>query len=189
VPAAVTAVIEADIWAAACDQASVAGHPTAIALDVDYGGDGATVAAATLRPDGKTHVEIVVTGPDIEAAIQAAATLQRKYGVTVTVDPGGPLRQAMPDVKRHRIVTQGVPMRDVAAGAAAFVAAVTAGTVVHIGQEPLTEAVRTAATRPLADGWTWARQRSAGPISPLTAVTLAWHAARTPRAKAAMVTR
>jgi hypothetical protein len=45
----------------------------------------------------------------------------------------------------------------------------------HIGQEPLDAAVGAARTRPLSDAWAWSWKLSGADISPLEAVTLAWH--------------
>ena len=49
--------------------------------------------------------------------------------------------------------------------------AVTQGTIRHIGQATLVDAIRGAKVRPLGDAWAWGRRVSSVDISPLVAVT------------------
>jgi len=51
--------------------------------------------------------------------------------------------------------------------------AVQSGSIWHIGQPELDEAIASATKRPLGDAWAWSRKNATTDISPLVAVTLA----------------
>ena len=58
---------------------------------------------------------------------------------------------------------------------------VSEGTVRHLGSGELSEAIKGACTRSLADAWVWSRRSSGVDISPLVASTLAlWACAGMP---------
>jgi hypothetical protein len=64
---------------------------------------------------------------------------------------------------------------DIAASCTAFQAAVTQGTVCHVGQPDLDNAVANARTRRMGDAETWDRDDFQTDISPLVAAAAAFH--------------
>jgi hypothetical protein len=95
----------------------------------------------------------------------AAAAFEKELiarGWAVKPKPGGRLLQL-------------TGMREFAAACGELVKDVADQRFRHLGQDPLDAAVGAARTRPLSDAWAWSWKLSGADISPLEAVTLAWH--------------
>lgn len=168
-------------WAALLDRASQSGTDVAFAVDIEPGRRHATIAAFSLRPDGRGHVEVVACRPGTAWLVPAIVLLDRLHepvawaidaksalegplkamGITQSEDPAEPAR--------GDLVVMGPS--EVADAWGQFLDATDPGAdaLRHIGQIPLDAAVASAKTRPLGNGEALARRTSAGDITPLVA--------------------
>ncbi|MEU3563525.1 terminase [Kitasatospora sp. NPDC006786] len=173
-------------WTAAADETSRPVPDVALAVDVSPLRDWASIAAASRRPDGRIHLEVVDrrAGTDwVADALGRLAALWRP--VVVTLDAKGPVGSLVDALADEGIRVSEDPEHpergdlliprtgDVVAACGQLADAIRQGTVVHTDQTPLTAAVNGARTRPLGDAWAWHRRNAQTDISPLVAVTLA----------------
>jgi hypothetical protein len=180
-------VIPLTAWASCLDRASVAAAPAAIALDVSFDRSHASIAAASPRPDGRFHVEVIEDRDGTDWIAGRCYELARRYRVPIHVDTGGPAGSVVPALQRARVPLANVRMAGHAAACGDFYDSVIQGSVVHIGQNELDAALACAVRRPLADAWAWGRAKASGDISPLVAVTLALAGAKTPAPRMTVV--
>ncbi|MFO7164872.1 MAG: hypothetical protein DIU75_016205 [Mycolicibacterium hassiacum] len=179
-------VIDLASWEALVDEDSQPAGDVAFALDVTPSRDRACIAVYGPRGDGAGHVEIVDQRPGVDWVVERVVSLVERWRpVAVAVDAKGPAGSLLTDLDKagiRRPSDAAAPNRgdlavptaqDVAAACGRFADAVAQGSVRHIGQPQLTEAIRGAKTRPLGDAWAWGRRGSSSDISPLVAVTLA----------------
>ncbi len=180
-------VVDMTRWDAIADPESRPGPVIALAVDVAKDGSWAAIASAGRRADGRLHVKVVDHRAGTHWVAARVADLCAAYSVcAVVIDPSSeagaliePLHEAgVRDFNRRMpryggIVT--VTARELAQACGAFVNDIEpeADMLRHCGQDNLDDALRDAATRPLADAWAWSRKDSGGDITPLVAVTLA----------------
>jgi hypothetical protein len=163
------------------DSASVA-----LALDVSQDRKRSAISAASLRPDGKVHVEVVAYRPGTDWVVPAMVKLHALWKpVAVAVASGSPAASLLDD-----LIAAGIdvpedkdnPLRgdlavmrtgDITEACGQLADAMNQGTVRHIDQVPLTAAVNGARTRRQGDAWTLDRTNSLVDISPLCAATFA----------------
>ncbi|MDQ0992174.1 terminase large subunit domain-containing protein [Streptomyces sp. V3I7] len=163
------------------DAASVA-----LALDVSQDRKRSAIAAASLRPDGTVHVEVVAYRPGTDWVVPTVERLHQLWSpVAVAVAAGSPAASLIDD-----LVAAGIdvpkdkdnPERgdlavmrsgDVTEACGQLADAMNQGTVRHLDQVPLTAAVNGARTRRQGDAWTLDRTNSLVDISPLCAATFA----------------
>ncbi len=112
----------------------------------------------------------------------AVAELERLYltrwPVAVVMDPRSQSATMLGPLAEAGIAVSLPSAQDVAVAHGAFMDLVSDGLLVHLGQEPLTAAVRAAQQRPLAGAQAWER-RILADQAPLVAATLAcWALAR-----------
>lgn len=175
-------------WAALLDRTSQSGPDVVLAIDVEPRGRSATIAAYSLRPDGRGHAEVVAHRPGTAWLIPAAVLLDRLHEpVAWVVDGKGPGQHLVGQLKAVGIAEPEDPEEpqrgdlivmgpsDVATAWGEFLEATSpeADAIRHIGQLPLETAVSSAKTRPLGESEALARRTSAGDISPLVAVVAA----------------
>jgi phage terminase large subunit-like protein len=178
-------VIDLDQWAALCERDSRRTGAVAFAVDITPSRDFASIAAYGLRADGHGHAEVIDHRPGTDWLVERLAQLHERWQpVAIGLDAKGPAATLLVDLAKRGIEPPSdsepawghlaVPTaQDVAAGCGQLVDAVTQGTIRHIGQELLENAIRGAKTRPLGDAYAWARRLSTVDISPLVSVTLA----------------
>ncbi|ORA23411.1 terminase [Mycobacterium aquaticum] len=146
--------------------------PDALGVDMSHGMD-ISVGAAWI--DGPTaHVEEVWAGSDVAAAIDwIAKTAGRR--IPVVIDDLSPAAQMIPGLKARKVTVIRSTARYMAKGCLLFQTRGKAGTVTHAGQESVTNALKGARRRPIAEagGWGYDRRDSTAIIHPLVAVTLA----------------
>lgn len=146
-----------------------------VGLDVPPGGDSASVCAAYVLGDGRTVVELLG-----ESSVPDVVRFVRSSRVPLTYDPMSVESVVFVEaVKRAEPRAQLVALStlDAAAACAAFSAGVVSGSVAHLRQPALSEAVVGARRRPVRDGgWLWGRRVSGGSIAPLVAATWALRA-------------
>ncbi|MFD8531520.1 hypothetical protein ACFV0L_29280 [Streptosporangium canum] len=184
--AAGPSVLDLKDWEALTDADSARTGEVAFALDITPNRDMSTIAAYGLRADGLGHAEVIDRRPGTDWVVERLADLKARWRpVAFGLDVKGPAGSLLLDLKKRGIVPPDDPEKplrgdlaiptaqEVAAGCGQLVDAVTQGTIRHIGQAEVTDAIRGAKTRPLGDSWAWARRVSSVDISPLVAITLA----------------
>lgn len=175
-------------WPGLVDGAS---KPTAdrvaLALDVSQDRKRAAIAAASLRPDGKVHLEVVAHRPGTDWVVPAMTKLHKLWKpVAVAVaSAGAPAVSLIDDLIAAGIDVpkdKDAPLRgdlavmrsgDITEACGQLADAMNQGTLAHLDQVPLTAAVNGARTRRNGDAWTLDRTNSLVDISPLCAATFA----------------
>ncbi|MET9734294.1 terminase family protein [Streptomyces sp. NPDC006458] len=158
----------------------------ALAIDVSQDRKRAAISAASLRPDGRVHVEVVAHRPGTDWVVPAVARLHGLWKpVAVAVAAGSPAASLIDDLVAAGIDVpkdKDQPERgdlavmrsgDVTEACGQMADAMNQGTVAHIDQVPLTAAVNGARTRRQGDAWTLDRTNSLVDISPLCAAVFA----------------
>lgn len=177
-------------WRDCLDVESQPGERITFALDVPPARDTATIAMCSIRADGVRHVEVVDRGPGTHWVPARMKELQDRWSpAAIIVDEGGAAGSLIPDLKRQRVRTTPLNLAQYARACGDLYDAVAQKRLAHLGQPELNEAVASAQRKDRGDSlWTWNRRVAVADISPLVAVTLAWHGAtlkdRTPRADA-----
>lgn len=158
----------------------------ALALDVSQDRQRSAISAASLRPDGRVHVEVVAYRPGTDWVVPAMVKLHALWKpVAVAVAAGSPAASLIDDLIAAGIDVpkdKDEPQRgdlavmrtgDITEACGQMADAMNQGTVRHLDQVPLTAAVNGARTRRQGDAWTLDRTSSLTEISPLCAVTFA----------------
>lgn len=169
--------ISPSAWRRCLDPGSQPGDRLAFAVDVPPSRDMATIAAVSERPDGVRHVSIVAREEGTAWVAERLRELKEKWSpVAVILDEGSAAGALLPDVKRARVRTQALNMRQYGQACAAVYDAVQQGKLAHVGYEDLDRAVEAAQMKPMGESlWKWDRKTQVADISPLIAVTHAWH--------------
>ena len=188
-------VIDMERWAAIADPTSRPVGTIALAVDVSPDRRWACIASSGRRADDRLHIKIVDHRPGTHWIAERIAELVGAYTVcAVVLDPAGPVGSLIEslheagvkdrdkDGNGHIVKITGRELAQ-ASGALFDDIDVKADAVRHCGQDNLDDALRDAATRPLADAWAWSRKGSDGDITPVVAVTLAAHGLRVHGAK------
>lgn len=182
------AALDLDRWDEIADPASRPVGEIALAVDVTPDSSWASIASAGRRADGKFHIKIVdhrqgtwwiadrlkeLVGRHKVCAVMLDASSAAGGLIDDIHDVGIPDKTPALSPWRPGVVR--VTAREMANACAALMNETEpeADGLRHCGQANLDDAVRDAATRPLADAWAWSRKDSGGDISPLVAVTLA----------------
>ena len=162
------------------------GADVALAFDVADGRDYASIAMASLREDGRTHLELIDRRPGTDWLVPAVTRLTRLWRpLAVAVagrSPAASLVDEMVAAGLRAPTLSDEPERgdlvvlrqgDMIEACGQIADAIRQGRVAHLDQPPLTGAVNDARTRRAGDAWTLDRRSSSRDISPLVAVTLA----------------
>ena len=169
-----------------CADASATVEPdwrVAFAVDVSWDRSTAWIAAAALRPDGRVHVEVVASAMGTDwVADWLAVRLDRWEPVAVALQAvGAPvsslseaIESAVGSARTLRMGTQ-----DLGRACGLMYDAVNDRSLVHTGQQQLSEAAKVASVRPLGDAWVFDRKKSPLDIAPLMAAAEAVWAVRT----------
>ena len=170
-------VIPARAWADGLDAGSPGGERIAFAVDVTPARDMATIAAVSELGDGRWHVQVVDRRVGTSWVPSAVRTLAEKWRpVAVVVDEGSGAGALVPELRREGVRTTALNMRQYGLACAALFDAICQGRVVHPGQADLNAAVDAAQKKDMGDSlWKWNRKTVVEDISPLVAVTHAWH--------------
>jgi len=174
-------------WPGLVDAKSRPTRDVAFAIDVSQDRAHSSIAAASLRPDGKVHVEVVARRPGTDWVVPAMVKLHKLWNPVVVAiasvgTPAGSLIDDLvaagidvPKDKEHPMRGDLAVMRtgDIVEACGQMADAMNQGTARHIDQVPLTAAVNGARTRRNGDAWTLDRTSSLTEISPLCAATFA----------------
>ena len=164
-------------WAACLDHDSVAGSRVVFAVDVPPARDVATIAAVSERPDGVRHVEVVDRRAGVSWVPSRLRELRDRWSpLAVVLDEGSAAGALLPDVKREGVRTVPLSMKQYGQACAGVYDAVQQRKLAHTGQVELDDAVASARVRGVGESlWKWDRKNQVSDISPLIAVTHAWH--------------
>lgn len=178
-------VIDPKVWSDLADPGSKPGKFVVFAPDGNPERTAASIAVAGTRPDGLAHVEIIDRRPGTGWVAARLVELRDRWGPAgIVVDPSGPGGSWLPVLQDAGVEPILVSGREMAQACGGFYEAVTEqGSVRHLDQIELREALAGAQTRPLGDAWAWARRTSTADISPLVALTLAHYGWVTTQAK------
>jgi phage terminase large subunit-like protein len=173
----VNTVIPPKKWAELADKDSQVQDPLVFAIDANPERGAAAIAVAGRRADGLGHVEVVDARDGTGWLLERILQLQERHKPRAWVlDPASSAGSLLPDLKDKGIEPELVSGREMAQACGAFYEAVVENQALrHIDQPPLNSALTGARKRPLGDAWAWHRRNSTIDISPLVAVTLAWH--------------
>jgi hypothetical protein len=166
-------IIDSATWDGLIDETSVLEDPVCLAFDVSPGRRTAIVAAG-LNGDGKKHVEVIHAREGTGWVPERLAELCERHDVVeLACDGFGPANTIAAGVEEQT----GLKVRRLKTGEYAdacglFANEVEESTLVHLGQEQLTTAVRGARTRPLVDRWAWSRSKSRTDPGPLIAASI-----------------
>lgn len=179
-------VLEAAVWNARLDPGSGIAGPVLLAADINPEGDAGAIGAAGRRPDRLEHVEVVDAAAGVGWMLPRLLQLRdRQSPAGLVLDSRGRAWELVPDllVNRFEVAVPGARVKpgrtpifrmtsqDVAQAHGAFVTAVNAGHLRHLGQRSLDEGLAGAATRDLGDAKAWARKNATVNIAPVVAVT------------------
>lgn len=174
-------------WPGLVDKESKAGADVALAIDVSQDRSSSSIGVASVRLDGRVHLEVVDRRPGTDWVVPAMVKLKRLWNPLVVAvasggAPAGSLIDALvaagitaPEDKErpHRGHLAVLRTYDVVEACGQLADAMNQGTARHLDQGPLTAAANGARTRRVGDAWTLDRTNSLVDVAPLVAVTLA----------------
>jgi hypothetical protein len=172
-------------WPGLVDAASKVRGNVAFAIDVSQDRGSSSIGVASVRPDGKVHLEVMDRRPGTDWVVPAVVKLKRLHDplVVAVASSGAPSGSLIDDLVKAGItapVEKDKPHRghlfvmrtnDVVEACGQLADAMRQGALAHIDQAPLTAAVNGARTRRVGDAWTLDRTHSLVDVSPLVAVT------------------
>lgn len=169
--------VDMGAWRALEDAGSGAVELAAFGLAVSLNREWSAVGAAGLRDDGAAHVELVERRRGVEWVVRRCVELDEAHeGATFVVDGVGPAARLVEPLLAAGLTVVVASSRDVGAGCAWMVDAITEGVVWHGPQPELDEAVAGAKRRNIGDGmFAFGRRASGVDICAWEAVTLACH--------------
>jgi hypothetical protein len=194
-------VLDPKLWVALVDPASKRAGELALAVDVTPMRDYASIGLYGPRADGREHMQLVDYRPgtdwvvprliELKAALDPVAiALDAKNGAMAFVDDLALAGLAVPDdpekPQRGDLLITGAA--EIAAAVGQFIDGFRASTpgdfdtppagYVHLGQEPLDNAIKNVRARPIGDAGAiaWGRKASEVDIGPVMTVTLARYA-------------
>lgn len=169
--------ISPSAWSRCLDHDSVAGSRVAFSVDVPPARDVATIVAVSERADGVRHVEVVDRRVGVSWVPSRLRELRDRWSpVAIVLDEGSAAGALMPDVKREGVRTVPLSMKQYGQACASVYDAIEQSKLAHTGQEELDDAVAAAQVKGMGESlWKWDRKSPVSDISPLIAVTHAWH--------------
>ena len=159
-----------------CTDAGYEVTPTAWSLDVSPDGRSAAIACSD-----RAGVEVVDYRPGTAWVVPRLVDLGARHELgEIALDATGPAGMLLTELDNAGILYRRVTLEEHAAACGELLVEIAAGTLRHIGQEPLNTAAKVALRRMVTDRWLWTRAKSSGDVCPLVAVGLArwWAAAR-----------
>lgn len=168
--------------------------PITLGVEVSLDGRTAAIASAGERADAKHHVKVVDHRPGGGTAWvvdRVMALVERHEVKAVVINPAGQAGTLVADLENAglpawspRAKGKGglvaLSAREYAQACGELAADVSpeADRLRHCAQDPLSDAVREAGVRELAQAWAWDQAKSTADVTPLVAATLALHGFR-----------
>lgn len=174
---AIEPVIPEAVWRDLADPNSRPLDPVVFAVDGTPERSAAAIAVAGRRADGLGHVEVVDARQGMSWLLPRILELNARHRPWAWVlDPASSAGSLIAALQENGIEPQLVTARDMTQAVGAFYTDVVEGKALrHLDDPTLFTALMGAVKRPLGDAWAWHRRDSVTDISPLVAVTLAWH--------------
>jgi phage terminase large subunit-like protein len=169
-------VIPADRWLECADRRSPRpADPVVFAVDVNPERTSASIAVAGRRDDGMLVVEMAE--PPRQGLEWVAARCEELDGswrpLLWVVDKGGPAGTEIEMLEQAGLSVMSPTVAEVAQASEGFYDLVMQSNIRHCADVDLDAAVAGATTRPIGEGWGWARRTSSTNISALVAASLA----------------
>lgn len=146
----------------------------AIGVDVSPLRDWSTICIASKTKD-RLLVEVVDHRAGVGWLPARLQELANRWGATICIDAGAAAGSLLPHLQHLNVLE--LSARDYAASCGTMYDAIIDGTLAHLGDTILTDAVATASRRRLGDRWAWRRSSDDTPVTPLVAASLAVWAA------------
>lgn len=174
-------------WPALVDQLSQPTREVAFTVDVSHDRAWTSIGAASVREDGRVHLELVDRRPGTDWAVPALVRLSKLWNplVVAIASSGAPAGSLIDDLvtagittpedkeRPHRGHLVVVRTNDFVEACGQMADAMNQGTGRHLDQVPLTAAVNGSRTRRVGDAWALDRTSSLADVSPFVTVTLA----------------
>lgn len=179
VPDLVPSKIPLTAWVKCSDPKSKMVGGLVLSWGVSWDRSRGVIGVAGYRADGIPHVEVVEYQQGTDWLPGRCGEIVKAHQVLAVVfNPSGPGASLLTEVTDRlpvKLEPKAMTARDQANACGRLYDAAIAGTMRHLGDDRLLEALRKSATRTLVDAWAWDMRASAGEISPLTVVTDALH--------------
>jgi hypothetical protein len=184
-PASGAGVIDLAAWSALADGVSDPARLAGLSLDVGPHGARATFGVGGVRADGLAHVEVADHRQGTAWVVDRALELQSRHRVPLFVNPKSPTAGLLQDLRDAGVELVEVAGVEWERACAAFDKAVRDGSLRHRGEaDPwdgeTAAALLGAGVVEAGDLWRWSHKQSGVGITPVTALTLAHHAATLP---------
>lgn len=142
-----------------------------LAVDITPDRQRASIVSAA-RNGNYIPVEVIESKEGVEWLVDRTAEIAERNGCPVVVDTGGPAAAMHFILEQRGIEVIPYAAKDVAISAACFYDRVRDGTIAHMNDYRLNDAVRSANKRPIGERWAYARKGNID-ISPLVAASFA----------------
>ena len=167
-------VIEPAKWAALARQDIQIGSYMVFGVDVSPDRDKASIGAAGLN-GAFTALEVIENETRIGWLKDRILQLHEKYNMPFVIDSGAAASSLIGELEEAGVNVIPVNMRQYGQACGSFYDAVEEGTIAHLGDGRLDEAIAGATKRKLGEQWAWSRNSNAD-ITPLVACTIARYA-------------
>lgn len=170
-------LIGLEAWLDLVDERATMDDPVVLAFDVSPTRR-SSIAAAGASDAGGLLVEVIDSREGTGWVGPRLVDLIGKHSVAEVVCDGyGPAVSIAQTVSDAGITVRRLDTSEHGQACGRLIDAVEEKTVVHLGQDELTLAIKGAKPRPLGDAWAWSRRHSSVDISPLVASSFAlWSA-------------
>ncbi|MDV8005036.1 hypothetical protein [Rhodococcus sp. IEGM 1318] len=177
-------VIKPDDWSARTDPKPILRNDSAIGMDVSPDGLTCTIAAATFRDDGGSHLELIYHGKSARVRQKdgtlrgpvdmAIAIWLKEKPRAVVIDRQSPAFAFVPDLEAAGVKVIVTNASQMGQACSAIDNELPDGLISHTGDQLMLDALKSASKRPIGTGgaWGWDR-RGDFVITPMVAVTLA----------------
>ncbi|MDZ7910812.1 MAG: terminase [Rhodococcus sp. (in: high G+C Gram-positive bacteria)] len=177
-------VIEPDDWSARADPEPSLRDDSAIGMDVSPDGLTCTIAAATFREDGGSHLELIFHGSSARVrqsdgslrgpADMAISIWASQKPRAVVIDRQSPAFAFVPELEAAGVKVIVTNASQMGQACSAIDNELPDGLISHTGDKRMLDALKSASKRPIGTGgaWAWDR-RGEFVITPMVAVTLA----------------
>lgn len=167
--------ITTSMWNLGADPTSVADGKPCFAVDCSPRLKSTAIVAATWRPDGRPHIEVIEHRDGADWAPARVRELTRRHHAHVMMARSSPAAALLPDLMKLKVIPEMLSDAQIGGGCSQLEADFrTSPTgVVHTGDQILVRALQGASSKPAGDGgWTWQRKTSAADICPMVAATM-----------------
>jgi len=167
-------VIEPAKWAALARQDIQIQNWMVFGVDVSPDRDRASIGAAGLN-GAFTALEVIESESRIGWLKDRILQLHEKYNMPFVIDSGAAASSLIGELEEAGVNVIPVNMRQYGQACGSFYDAVEEGTISHLGDGRLDEAIAGATKRKLGEQWAWSRNSNAD-ITPLVACSIARYA-------------